>query len=81
MKHPLQSKFAVTIRANFGKWSVVHEENIAKINHEINPALKTIYYRAQDDVISSSLVREFISFGKDVEDYVPERVLKIIENN
>ena len=27
MKHPLQSKFAVTIRANFGKWSVVHNIN------------------------------------------------------
>lgn len=59
----------------------LYEENIAKINHEINPALKTIYYRAQDDVISSSLVREFIAFGKDVEEYVPERVLEIIKNN
>jgi hypothetical protein len=26
MKHPLQSKFVVTIRTNFGKWCVVHYE-------------------------------------------------------
>ena len=36
----------------------LYEENIAKINKEINFDLETIYFRADNDVISSSMVRE-----------------------
>jgi pantetheine-phosphate adenylyltransferase len=57
----------------------LYEENIAKINHEINPDLKTIYYRANNDVISSSLIREMLTYGKDVSEYVPETVLPLIQ--
>lgn len=34
----------------------MYEENISKINHEINPDLETVYLRGDDDVISSSIV-------------------------
>lgn len=57
----------------------LYEENIAKINHEINPNLKTIYYRANNDVVSSSLIREMLTYGKDVSDYVPDQVLGLIK--
>ena len=56
----------------------MYEENIAKINFEINPDLKTIYYRAQNEVISSSMVRELHSFGKDVSKYLPQEIYDIL---
>ena len=55
-----------------------YEENIARINHRINPALETLYLRADDDVVSSSMVRELLRFGKNVDDLVPEAVLEIL---
>ena len=59
----------------------MYEENIAKINHEINPELKTIYFRAKNDVISSSMVRELHSFGKDISQYLPPEVHEIFTKN
>ena len=55
-----------------------YEENIARINHRINPSLETLYLRADDDVVSSSMVRELLRFGKNVDDLVPEAVLEIL---
>ena len=55
----------------------LYEENIAKINNEINPSLQTIYFRADNDVISSSMVRELKNYGKDVSKYLPEEISKI----
>lgn len=57
----------------------LYEENIAKINYEINPLLKTIYYRANNDIISSSLVRELMKYGKDISKYVPEEVERVLK--
>lgn len=51
-----------------------YEENIAQINHLINPGLETIYMRAEDTAISSSMVRELLAFGKDVSAYVPKPI-------
>lgn len=55
----------------------MYEENIAKINQEINPDLQTIYFRADNDVISSSMVRELHAHGRDVSKYLPIEVAKI----
>ena len=55
----------------------LYEENIAKINNEINPNLRTIYFRADNDVISSSMIRELNEYGKDVSKFVPEEIYKI----
>lgn len=55
----------------------LYEENIAKINYEINPNLKTVYLRAENDVISSSLVRELHAHKKSIDKYVPEEILKL----
>ena len=56
----------------------LYEENIAKINYELNPNLKTIYFRAIDETVSSSMVREFMKYGKPVDKYVPSEVLNIL---
>lgn len=55
----------------------LYEENIAKINNEIYPNLRTIYFRADNDVISSSMVRELNEYGKDISKFVPEEIYKI----
>ena len=55
----------------------LYEENIAKINNEINPNLRTIYFRADNDVISSSMVRELREYGKDISKFIPEEICNI----
>ena len=56
----------------------LYEENIAKINNEINPNLKTIYFRADNDVISSSMIRELWRYGKSVSQYVPKEIHRLL---
>lgn len=56
----------------------LYEENITKINHEINPDLKVVYLRGDDDFISSSMVREFLKFGKQVNMYVPAPICRVL---
>ena len=57
----------------------MYEEEIAKFNQRINPGLKTVYLRAVDDDISSSMVRELHTYGKPCDEYVPSEVLAIIK--
>ena len=57
-----------------------YEENLAQVNHLINPALESIYLRSDEPAISSSMVRELQSFGKDIKNYVPAAVWKVIES-
>lgn len=57
-----------------------YEEDIAKINKELNPVLTTVYLRAIHDIVSSSLVRELMSYGGDVSKYVPSDVLEMMES-
>lgn len=55
-----------------------YEENIAQINHLINPKLESIYMRSDDPAISSSMVRELLSFNRDIAPYIPENILRHI---
>ena len=48
-----------------------YEENIAQINRLINPELETIYLRADEPGVSSTLVRELLAFGKPIDAFVP----------
>lgn len=57
-----------------------YEENIAKINAELNPDLKTIYLRADNEIISSSFVRELLKYDKDISKYVSVPIFKLILN-
>ncbi len=51
-----------------------YEENVANVNKLIMPDMDTIYFRAVAPAISSSMVRELHSFGRDVSAYVPPEV-------
>ena len=53
-----------------------YEENIAEINKLINPNLEYVYFRAENIAVSSSMVKELNSFGKDVSKFVPSPVMK-----
>lgn len=55
-----------------------YEENLASINEEISE-LDTVYIRAGHlGNISSSMVTELLRNNKDVANYVPDEVLKVI---
>lgn len=55
-----------------------YEENIAAVNKLLNADLESIYMRADTAAISSSMVRELLSYGKDVSAYLPAPVLKLV---
>ena len=59
----------------------LYEENIAKINSELNPNLKTIYIRGTNDVISSTLIRELLRYGEDISKYVPVPIQELMQSN
>ena len=39
-----------------------YEENIAKVNHTINPGVETLYFRTSEEAISSSTVYELYKY-------------------
>lgn len=53
-----------------------YEENIAAVNGLINPQMESIFFRAENAALSSSMVKELNSYRLDVSQYVPEAVLK-----
>lgn len=55
-----------------------YEENIAAVNKLINPELEYVYFRANNIAVSSSMVKELLSYGKDISGYVPEAMLRRI---
>lgn len=55
-----------------------YEENIAMVNKLINPELESIFFRAENAALSSSMVKELHSYGLDVTEYVPGPVLRCI---
>ena len=56
-----------------------YEEGNAKVNQLLNPKLETIYLRADDAVLSSSMVRELLAFGRSVDAYVPAPVARLLK--
>lgn len=54
----------------------MYEEDIAKFNYKVNSKIKTIYFRAIDDSISSSAVKELYIRGKDISRFVPDIIVK-----
>ena len=56
-----------------------YEENNAQVNRLLNPGLETVYLRADDPALSSSMVRELMAFEKDVRAFVPEAVRRELE--
>lgn len=60
---------------------LVQEERDANLNYK-HGNIDTIYIRAGEyGNISSSVVRELLNFGIPIDDYVPERIKKLIFEN
>ena len=55
-----------------------YEENISEVNKLIIPELITVYLRAQQAAISSSMVKEIFEYKKDISKYVPAPVLEVM---
>ena len=53
-----------------------YERNIALINQELYPEIETIFIltKPEDTAISSSFVREILSFGGDVTNFIPSSI-------
>ena len=58
----------------------IYEENIAKINKELNPDLNTIYFRTDNEIISSTMVKELFKYGKNISKYVNPYVLEVMKH-
>ena len=58
-----------------------YEENIAMVNRLINPELETVYLRGDEPAISSSMVRELLTFHRDVSAFVPPAVNRLVAND
>lgn len=58
-----------------------YEENIAEVNNLINPDLEYVYFRAENVAVSSSMVRELLTFDQDVSKYVPQPVIAMLESS
>ena len=56
-----------------------YEENIAEVNKLINPEMESVYFRADNVAVSSSMVKELHSFGLDVSPYLPKAVYDILQ--
>ena len=55
-----------------------YEENVAAVNKLINPELEYVYFRSNNIAVSSSMVKELHSYGKDVSGFVPPAVLSLL---
>lgn len=58
-----------------------YEETIAETNKLLYPELETVYFRAENCAISSSMVTELHSFGTDVSAFLPTAVWKLVEGS
>lgn len=56
-----------------------YEENIAEVNKLIYPQLDTIYLRADNRAISSSMIKECIRYNQPVDKYVPYDLIQVIK--
>lgn len=48
-----------------------YEEALAEFNSEVAPDIETVYFRADNSVISSSMVMALINDGRPVDKYLP----------
>ena len=51
-----------------------YEEDMARINKILMPEIEYVYLRTENAAISSSAVRELLSFGKDITQFIPQEI-------
>ncbi|MDR1848369.1 MAG: pantetheine-phosphate adenylyltransferase [Bacteroidales bacterium] len=57
-----------------------YESNIARINQDLSPEIETVFLMTtpEDAIISSSLVKEILTFGGDIRRFLPLQVAETI---
>ena len=55
-----------------------YEENIAQINHLINPRLESLYLRGDVPAISSSMIRDWLRQGRSCKYYLMDEQIEYI---
>lgn len=70
----LENDIGYTIRGLRNRMDYDYEENIAAVNKLIAPNLETMYFRADNNGISSSLIAELSKYRKDFSGLVPPAV-------
>lgn len=74
----LENDIGYTIRGLRNRMDYDYEENIAAVNKLIAPNLETVYFRADNNGISSSLIAELSKYRKDFSGLVPPAVNELM---
>jgi len=72
-----EENISVVVRGVRGVADLESEAVMARINHQLNPDLETLFLPASPEMtdISASMVRQLAAFGADISPYVPEQAL------
>ena len=75
-----ETGISVVVRGVRGIADLESETAMARINHQLNPALETLFLPASPEMeeISASMVRQLAAFGADLSAYVPQEALPVI---
>ena len=74
----LENDIGYTIRGLRNRMDYDYEKNIAAVNKLVAPNLETVYFRADNNGISSSLIAELSKFRKDFSGLVPPAVNELL---
>ena len=72
-----EQNIQTVVRGVRGVADLESETAMARINHQLNPALETVFLPASPEMgeISASMVRQLAAFGADLSAFVPSEVL------
>jgi pantetheine-phosphate adenylyltransferase len=72
-----QIKATWLIRGLRNETDFQYEETIAKVNRQLT-GLKTVYFRADDEVayVSSSMAMDLFNHGEDVSRFLPKNIIE-----
>lgn len=76
-RYCIQNDIHYSVRGLRSNTDYEYEETIAKGCNIIYPHLKTIYVRAADSAISSSLVMELAYYEEPISSYIPPEIQKL----
>lgn len=74
--HTFDAKYIVRGLRNQQDFS--YEEELAKINRMLAPSINTIYFRAREEIVSSSMVKELHGYGIDVSEFVSKEIYEVM---
>lgn len=80
-KYCLINNITCNIRGLRNNLDYNYEESLVDVNKFLNKNLKTIYVRSDGNNVSSSMVRELMSYGEDVSTFVPKPIYDLMKKN